>query len=206
MRRPPGVLAAFAAAVLLWAARPAACAAEQALVEDEVYSFLHRVFGALTVCSAEQLARFSDHSATFQFSYTHQPPETLTRSSYLKRLRRDCQAYSTYDWDSLNWTVSVQGLAAVARSTFEWGGKDPMVGTPGPPKVRVKQSIAMRRAGEGVLITRVEQDVRELAKGGERAYLAKYSQGSLFGGAVKWYHGAIDYMKALWEKGDMRNR
>jgi len=167
---------------------------------------LHRVFDALTVCSAEQMARFSDPSATFQFSYTHQPPEMLTRSIYLKRLRRDCQPYNTYDWDSFNWVVSVQGLVAVARSTAEWGGKDPMVGTAGPPKVRLKQSIVMRRAGEGVLITRVEEDVRELAKGGEKAYLAKYGQASLFGYAVKWYHGAIDYMKALWEKGDMSNR
>jgi len=181
-------------------------AAETPLVEEEAYSFLSRVFDALTVCDADQLAQFHDRSSTFSFSYTHLPSETLSLPMYLTRMRKYCQPYSTYDWDRLNWNVSVSGMAASARTNFDWGGKDPMLGKAGPPKVTVKQSIAMRRQGEGVLVTRVEVNVRELAKGGEKAYLAKYHQASLMGNAIKWYHGAIEFMKELWVKGDMRNQ
>lgn len=202
--RRPGWAACLA--VALCAAWPAMAAAETPLVEEEVYSFLSRVFDALTVCDADQLAQFCDRSAAFQFGYTHLPPETLSLPVYLTRMRKYCQPYSTYDWDSLNWNVSVQGLAAAARTSWDWGGKDPMLGKAGPSKVTIKQSIAMKRYGEGVLITRVEVNVRELAKGGEKAYLAKYYQSSLMGNAIKWYNGAIEFMKELWVKGDMRNR
>lgn len=203
MRRPGW---AVCLAVALCAMRPAAGAAEQALVEEEVYSFLSRVFDALTVCDADQLARFHDRSATFFFGYTHLPSETLSLPVYLKRMRKHCQPYSTYDWDGLNWNVSVQGLAASARTSWDWGGKDPMLGKAGPSKVTIKQSITMRREGDGVVITRVEVVTRELAKGGEKAYLAKYSEASLMGNAIKWYSGAIEFMKEMWAKGDMRNR
>jgi hypothetical protein len=197
---------AVVAMLALCLLRTPAAAAQNSLSEDEVYSFIHRFFDALTVCDADQVERFCDRSATFQFGYTHHPSEQLSLAAFLKRMRKHCQPYSTYDWDSLSWNVSVQGLEASARTTLDWGGKDPLVGTPGPPKVQVKQTIGMKRQGEGVLITRVSESIRELQKGGEKAYLAKYSQASLLGNAVKWYNGAIEFMKAMWEKGDVKNR
>jgi hypothetical protein len=191
----------------LWVLPTAPAAAQApAIAEEEVYVFLDRVFDTLKVCDADQFARYCDASATAHFTYSTLTPEILPLGEYLRRMRKHCQPYSTYDWDRPNWSVAVSGQRAVARATIDWGGKDRQTGVIGDSKVSIKQQITMARRGQGLVVVRLEEHVRQLRPGGEKAYLDQYYDTSMLGGAITWYNGAIEFMKALWAKGDRRKR
>ena len=172
------------------------------VTEQEVYVFLSSHFDALRACEIETLSWQIAPSATVRFEASGGYEETLTGAQFIEEVRRSCRPYVTYNWDSVDTTVSVWETRASARSELTWGDRQPEGS--GRSSVSIEQRSELVRQGDGLVLTEIEERWRELAPGGIEAFRERHGRGSLFGGAVRWYRGAIEMVRDLWKRGAVR--
>ncbi len=147
---------------------PGICTAQVPLElrDEEITTYLEKLFDALNSCDAEWLSEQFLEGFQARIIASDHSSHILGPNEYLQRFQEGCQPRQYLPWDRTTVRISREGTRASVTWQLSWG--QPEHGQ--PSRLRIRDRTDLGRCSWVICLAGLEEHTEEFVPGAERSY------------------------------------